>query len=135
MITERVIAPVRTVIPKIELSAKNRVITAISVGNLPLQGMKLFVAIAIRRSLFEPIILHHVTPTQLQPSPIHIVRACFPQVLHLWNALSRLEAILGKKPRSSKKVKRGKNIAIGGSITEIILNKIPRIPSVIADVT
>ena len=59
---------------------KNIVITAMSVGNLPLQGTKLFVSMAIIRSLGESIILHPVTPTALQPKPIHIVSACFPQV-------------------------------------------------------
>jgi hypothetical protein len=37
-----------------------------------------------------------------------------------YNYLSRLKAILGKYPKSSNNVNRGKNIAIGGSITEII---------------
>lgn len=103
---------------------KNIVIREIRVGKRPLQGTKVFVRIAIRRSLLESIILAPVTPTALQPKPIHIVRACFPQAEHFLKHLSRLKAILGRYPRSSKSVKRGKNIAIGGSITEITQVKI-----------
>lgn len=47
-------------------------------GNLPLHGIKLFVKIEISFSLGESIILHPTTPAALQPSPIHIVSACFP---------------------------------------------------------
>lgn len=75
---------------------KNIVIIDISVGNLPLHGTKLFVNIAINRSLGESIILHPVTPHALQPKPIHIVNACFPQAQHFLNVLSKLNAILGK---------------------------------------
>ena len=53
-------------------NAKNMVIIAIIVGNLPLHGTKLFVSIAISRSLGESIILHPVIPTALQPKPIHM---------------------------------------------------------------
>ena len=60
----------------------------IIVGNLPLHGTKLFVIIAINRSLGESIILVPVTPTALHPNPIHIVKACFPQALHFANCLS-----------------------------------------------
>ena len=96
---------------------KNIVIIDISVGKRPLQGTKLFVKIAINRSLLESIILHPVTPQALQPNPIHIVSACFPHAEHFLNVLSKLKAILGKYPKSSRSVKSGKNIAIGGSIT------------------
>ena len=75
---------------------KNIEISAIIVGNFPLQGTKLFVITAKSLSLFESIILHPVTPTALHPKPIHIVRACFPQLLHFLKGLSRLKAILGK---------------------------------------
>lgn len=51
---------------------------AINVGNRPLQGTKLFVMVAISRSLGESIILQAITPAALQPKPIHMVRACFP---------------------------------------------------------
>ena len=97
----------------------NIVIREISVGNLPLQGTKQLVSIAINRSRGESIILQPVTPTALQPNPIHIVSACFPQAEHFLKHLSRLNAILGRYPKSSNRVKSGKNIAIGGSITEI----------------
>lgn len=48
----------------------------------------------------------------------HIVRACFPQVPAFLKGLSRLNAILGRYPESSKSVNKGKKIAIGGSITD-----------------
>ena len=88
-------------------------------GNLPLQGTKQFVSIAISFSLLESIILHPTTPAALQPNPIHIVNDCLPQVQHFLKHLSKLNAILGRKPKSSNNVKIGKNMAIGGSITLI----------------
>lgn len=85
-----------------------------------LQGTKLFVSIAISRSLGESIILQPTQPAALQPNPIHIVIICLPVQQHFLKKPSILKAILGKYPRSSKKVKSGKKIAIGGSITETI---------------
>jgi len=41
----------------------------------------------------------------------------YREVHALLNNLSKLKEILGKYPKSSKIVKRGKKIAIGGSIT------------------
>ena len=76
--------------------AKNKDNNVISVGYLPLQGIKLFVSIASSRSRSESIIRQPVTPAALQPSPIHIQSACFPQALHLLNGLSRLYATLGR---------------------------------------
>ena len=55
-------------------------LSVISKGNLPLQGTKAFVSIAISFSLGESIILHPTTPAALQPNPMHIVSACFPVV-------------------------------------------------------
>ena len=104
---------------ELENGTKNIVIRAIIVGNLPLQGIKLLVIIASNFSLFESIILVPVTPTELQPKPIHIVNACLPQDEHFSNILSKLKAILGRYPKSSNNVNNGKNIAIGGSITDI----------------
>lgn len=52
--------------------AKNIVIIAIKVGNLPLQGTKLFVTVAIIRSLGDSIIRQPVTPQALHPNPINI---------------------------------------------------------------
>ena len=49
---------------------------------------------------------------------IHIVSACFPVPQHFLKHLSKLNAILGKYPKSSKIVNKGKNIAIGGNITD-----------------
>lgn len=59
---------------------------------------------------------------------MHIVNACFPEVQHFLKHLSKLKAILGKYPKSSKKVNKGKNIAIGGSITETTQVKVLYIP-------
>lgn len=84
-----------------------------------MQGTKLLVKIAIKRSRGESIILQPTTPAALQPKPIHIVNACFPEVQHFLKHLSKLKAILGKYPKSSKNVNNGKNIAIGGNITAI----------------
>lgn len=52
---------------------KKRLIMQISVGNLPLQGTKLLVIIAIKRSLGESIILHPITPQALHPKPMHML--------------------------------------------------------------
>ena len=103
--------------PELLLVTKNIVIKEIKSGNLPLHGTKLLVIIAINLSLGESIILAPVTPTALQPNPITIVKACFPQDEHFSNDLSKLKAILGNNPKSSSKVNSGKNIAIGGNIT------------------
>ena len=84
-----------------------------------LHGTKLFVKIAISLSRGESIILHPVTPQALQPKPMHMVIICFPVQHAFLKNLSILKAILGKYPKSSKNVNSGKNIAIGGSITEI----------------
>ena len=106
---------VTTIVP-----LKNTVAIVIRKGNLPLQGTKQFVRIAISLSLLDAIILQPVTPAALQPNPIHIVKACFPEEPHFLKHLSKLKAIRGKYPRSSKSVNSGKNIAIGGSITLVI---------------
>ncbi len=67
--------------PVAMLPTKNMDIMEIIVGKRPLQGTKLLVSIAIIRSLGESMILQPTTPAALQPNPIHIVSACFPQVL------------------------------------------------------
>ena len=73
-----------TVLPLPELiPTKNMLIMVINIGNLPLHGIKPFVRVASKRSLGESIIRAPVTPTALHPNPMHIVRACFPQALHL----------------------------------------------------
>ena len=100
----------------------------ISKGNLPLQGTKAFVRIAINFSLGEFIIFVPTTPAALQPNPIHIVSDCLPQALHFLKPLSRQKAILGKYPESSNNVKSGKNIAIGGNITDTIQASVLKIP-------
>ena len=82
--------------PPAEAQAKNMVIMVMSVGNRPLQGTKLLVRTATSLSLSEFIILHPVTPAALQPKPIHMVSACFPQALHFLKHLSRLKATLGR---------------------------------------
>ena len=63
-----------------ELSAAKKTLSkAISIGNRPLQGIKLFVSIASIFSRGESMILHPTTPTALHPMPIVMVKACFPQ--------------------------------------------------------
>lgn len=52
---------------------KNIVAIVIRSGNLPLQGTKLLVRIAINLSRGELIILHPITPAALQPKPMHMV--------------------------------------------------------------
>ena len=69
---------------------KNMVNIAISVGNLPLHGTKLLVRIASRRSLGESMIRQPMTPAALQPKPMHIQSACFPQAQQRLKDLSRL---------------------------------------------
>ena len=88
-------------------------------GIFRLHGTKLFVSIAINLSLGESIILHPVTPHALQPNPMHMVIICFPEQHAFLKNPSILNAILGRYPKSSKKVKSGKNIAISGNITDI----------------
>ena len=99
-------------------------------GNLPLHGTKAFVSIEISFSRGESIILQPVTPQLLQPNPIHIVNACFPELPAFLKNLSKLNAIRGKNPKSSNNVNNGKNIAIGGSITAIIHVSVLYIPSI-----
>ena len=60
-------------LPKEKEAAKNMVIMAIKVGKRPLQGTKLLVRIAMRRSRGDSMIRHPVTPQALQPKPMHIV--------------------------------------------------------------
>ena len=53
-------------------ATKNIVITEMRAGKRPLQGTKLFVRMAMSRSLGESIIRHPTTPAALQPNPIHM---------------------------------------------------------------
>ena len=94
------------------------VVMVINVGKRPLQGTKKFVIVAISLSLGESMILQPITPAALHPKPIHMVNACFPWAHAFLKKLSRLNATLGKYPQSSKRVNKGKNMAIGGSITD-----------------
>lgn len=98
---------------------KNMLIIAMRVGNRPLQGTKLLVRMAISRSLGESMIRQPTIPAALHPKPIHMVRACLPQARAFWKAWSSTKATRGRYPKSSSRVKRGKKIAIGGSMTEI----------------
>ena len=120
------ITPVRSKARKKELipvpgwgriPVKNNVRMAMIVGNRPLHGTRLLVRIAISRSLGESMILHPVTPATLHPNPIIMVKACFPQAWHLAKQQSKLNASLGRYPKSSSRLKRGKKIAMGGSMT------------------
>lgn len=62
--------------PPPEAPIKNIVITEISMGNLPLQGTKLFVSIASSRSRGESIMRQPTAPAALQPKPIQMYE-CF----------------------------------------------------------
>ncbi len=66
---------------------------------------------------------------------MHIVSACFPWADALRKKLSRLNATLGRYPKSSSNVNRGKNIAIGGSITDMTHANVLKIPSTNMPVT
>ena len=65
---------------------KNRVMRVRITGKRPLQGTKLLVRMAMRRSLGESMIRQPVTPAALQPKPIQRVRPCFPQEWQQWKA-------------------------------------------------
>lgn len=56
---------------------KNMVIIAIMVGKRPLQGTKLLVIIAIRRSLGESMIRQPTIPAALQPKPMHMLEIIY----------------------------------------------------------
>ena len=71
--TEKATVPVRIAALSTEEPEKNIVISAIIAGSLPLQGIKLFVIIAISLSRGESIILAPVTPTAPQPIPMHML--------------------------------------------------------------
>ena len=125
IIIPRIITPITAIVDTIEapipliVPAINIVAMVIKNGNLPLHGTKLLVNIAINLSLGESIILHPVTPQLLQPNPIHMVIICFPLQHAFLKKPSILNAILGKYPKSSNMVNKGKKIAIGGNITDI----------------
>ncbi len=71
--TEKMRTPKRTAPDKnAEPPAINAPITAMRPPNLPLQGMKVLVRMAMSFSRFEAMIAEPVTPTQLQPSPMHM---------------------------------------------------------------
>ena len=118
--TPKIIIPVNINVDKADCNgkaatpAKNMVIMAIKVGKRPLQGTKLLVRIAMSRSRGESMIRHPITPQALQPNPIHIVSDCFPWALAFLKNLSILNATRGRYPESSKRVKRGKKIAMAG---------------------
>jgi hypothetical protein len=57
-----------------------------------------------------------------------MVKACFPELHAFLKQLSKLKAILGRYPKSSNIVNRGKNIAIGGNITDITHVAVSYIP-------
>ena len=51
---------------------KNMVIIEIKVGNLPLQGTKLLVRMAMSLSRSESMIRQPITPAALHPKPMHM---------------------------------------------------------------
>ena len=85
--------------------------------------------IAIRRSRGESMTRVATTPAALHPSPMHIVRACLPCAPTNWKGRSRLKATRGRYPRSSRIVKSGKKIIMGGSITATTQATVRYIPS------
>ena len=90
IIPERYIAHIKLFNNEFESQFKqNIVINAINVGKRPLQGVKLFVNIAISLSRGESIILQPIIPAALHPNPIHVVRACFPHAPAFLNAQSK----------------------------------------------
>ena len=60
-----------------------------------------------------------------------MVRDCLPWAPQFLKALSRLKATRGRYPKSSRRVNSGKNMAIGGSITETTQAVVLYIPSTI----
>ena len=97
---------------------KNRVIRVNKVGKRPLHGTREFVKIAISLSLGESMIRHPITPAALQPNPMAMVRHCLPQARQRLKERSMWNATRGRYPRSSRRVNRGKKMAMGGSITD-----------------
>ena len=75
---------------------KNMVMREMSIGNLPLQGTRAFVRMAMRRSRGESMMRQPVTPAALHPKPMHMVNACLPHAPHLRKRLSRLNATRGR---------------------------------------
>lgn len=83
--TTRVIITPSTIIPAkmtadnreenipVTFPTKNMEITDIKIGSLPLQGTKLLVMIAMKRSLGESMMRQPMMPAALQPNPMHIV--------------------------------------------------------------
>ena len=104
---------------------KNTVHRVKSAGNRPLQGVTALVRMAMSRSRRESMIRQPVTPTALHPKPMHTVKACLPQAWQQAKQRSRLKATRGRYPRSSKRVNRGKNRAMGGSITATTVAVVP----------
>ena len=105
-----------------------------SEGRRPLQGMNELVSTPISLSRGESIILHPIAPAALQPKPMQQVSACLPQEPQARNGASISNAIRGRRPRSSRNVNSGKNIAIGGSITATTVNRVPSPPSQSAEI-
>ena len=90
--------------------ARNMDISAISIGYRPVQGMNPLVSAAQVRAFSDSIILQPVTPQALQPTPMHIVSACFPHEPQAAKHRSVLKAMRGRNPASSSSENSGKNI-------------------------
>ena len=112
---------------------KNIVSMAMRVGKRPLHGTKLLVSMASKRSRGESIIRAPTMPAALHPHPIDMVSACLPHARQRKNTWSKLYAIRGRYPTSSSNVKRGKNIAIGGNITDTTVAVVWKTPSIKKD--
>jgi DNA topoisomerase-3 len=83
----------------------------------------------IKAKIGDSMMRQDITPAALQPNPMHMVSACLPWAQAFLKKRSRLKATLGKYPRSSNKVNKGKKIAIGGSITDTTQAKPLYIPN------
>ncbi len=66
--------------------------SAIIIGKRPLQGIKALVRMAIMRSRGLSMMRQPTTPAALQPRPMHIVSACFPQA---WQRLKLAVQVKG----------------------------------------
>ena len=62
------------------LGIRNAVRSSRSPPNFPLQGIMLLVSTAMSFSRGDSMIRQPVTPTALQPSPMHMVRPILPQL-------------------------------------------------------
>ena len=73
-----------------DVPMKKMVSSEMSMGKRPLQGIKLLVRMASRRSRGESMMRQPTTPAALQPKLMHMHSACLPQARQRWKGRSRL---------------------------------------------